>query len=242
MIECICIINKTGTISWMNNEFHSSTGLKMNDCIYDHIDESIDNGNDFINRISNINMQTNDLLSISHQMITKDGWPYTLYVNSIMNADHISLVITFSPSVYERLFNHPVYRIKLHYSSPIKVLVVDDSIVESRFMKRLIDQTGIHSCDIETDSITILDINIKKYDLFVFDIHMPGYNGINLIEMIKGDSRLKPNAKFAAISSDNEIKMIRECLAKGFDMFVPKPISKIKIFYLIETYKKITLD
>jgi CheY-like chemotaxis protein len=173
-------------------------------------------------------------------MITKDGWPYTLYVNSIMNADHISLMITFSPSVYERLFNHPVYRIKLHYSSPIKVLVVDDSIVESRFMKRLIDQTGIHSCDIETDSITILDINIKKYDLFVFDIHMPGYNGINLIEMIKGDRRLKSNAKFVAISSDTNIEFIEHCLDKGFDMFLPKPFNKRTVQYLIHTYKTIT--
>jgi len=75
--ESICIIDKTGTISWMNNEFYYSTGLRINDCIYDHIDESIDNGDDFINRISNINMQTNNLLSISHQMITKDGWKVT---------------------------------------------------------------------------------------------------------------------------------------------------------------------
>lgn len=243
-MECICIIDKSGTISWMNNEFYYSTGLRMSDCIYDHIDESIDNGDDFINRISNIKVKTNrlDLLSISHQMITKDGWIYTLYVNSIMNADHISLIINDSLSLHQRLFNHPVYRIKLHYSSPIKILVVDDSIVASRFMKKLIDQTGIHSCDIETDSITILDINIEKYDLFVFDIHMPGYNGINLIEMIKGDSRLKANAKFAAISVDDDDKLADQCLKKGFNMFIPKPFDRSKVSYLIDTYKAITLN
>ena len=71
------------------------------DGIYDHIDESIDNGDDFINKISNIKVKTNrlDLLSISHQMVTKDGWIYTLFVNAMMNADHISMMINDSSSV-----------------------------------------------------------------------------------------------------------------------------------------------
>ena len=58
--------------------------------------------------------------------------------------------------IHQRLFNNKVYRVKLHCSSPIKVLVVDDSNTECRLIKTLIDQTGIHSCDIETDSITII--------------------------------------------------------------------------------------
>ena len=245
MIECICIVDKkTGIISWMNNEFYYSTGFRMNDCIYDQIDKSIDNGNDFISRISNIVVQTNriDLFSIHHQMITKDGWIYTMIVNSIMNIDYISLIIRDSPSLHQRLSSNPVYRIKMHCSAPVKVLVVDDSTVECKFIKNLLDQTRIHSCDIETDSITFLDTNIHQYDLFIFDINMPGYSGINLIEMIKGDSRLKPNAKFAAISSDEDPNMITQSLEKGFDMFVPKPINRYKVSYLIETYKMITLE
>jgi len=243
MIECICIVDKkTGIISWMNNEFYYTTELRMNDCIYDQIDKSIDNGNDFISRISSIDVQTNrtDLLSIHHQMITKDGWIYTLFVNSVMNIDYISLIISDSPSLYQRLSNNPVYRIKIHCSTPVKVLLVGDSIVECKLFKNLVDQTSIHSCDIETDSVTFLETNIHQYDLFVFDIDMPGYSEINLIEVIKGDSRLKPSAKFAAVSSDPS--MTSQSLEKGFDMFVPKPINRYKVSHLIETYKMIILE
>jgi len=36
-----------GIISWMNNEFHYCTGLRMTDCVYDHIDKSVDTGDSF---------------------------------------------------------------------------------------------------------------------------------------------------------------------------------------------------
>ena len=70
---------------------------------------------------------------------------------------------------------------------------------------------------------------------------MPGFNGINLIEMIKGDSRLKANAKFAAISVDDDDKLADQCLKKGFNMFIPKPFDRSKVSYLIDTYKTMTL-
>ena len=77
-MDAMCIINKnSGIITYCSKEFSMSTSLVIHDKLYNQIDKSIDNGDDFINRISNINMQTNNLLSISHQMITKDGWKVT---------------------------------------------------------------------------------------------------------------------------------------------------------------------
>ena len=76
--------------------------------------------------------------------------------------------------------------------------------------------------------------------LFIIDIHMPGYGGLELIEMIKGDRRLKSNAKFAAISSDDRSDLIHQCINKGYDIFVPKPFNNNKLKSLIHTYKTIT--
>jgi two-component system cell cycle response regulator DivK len=237
-MESICIIDRMGIISRMNNEFHYSTGLRMTDCVYDHIDKSVDTGDSF----KNIELQNNrfDLFPIDQQMITSDGWVYILHVNSVMTKDYISLIIRDTTSLSQRLMINPVYRIKFHFDTAIKVLVIDDSIVMCKAMKRLIEQSRTHICDIETDSTTSLDANFQDYDLFVFDIHMPGYSGINLIEMIKGDRRLKSNAKFVAISSYTNTEFIEHCLEKGFDMFLPKPFNKRTVQYLIHAYKTIT--
>ena len=244
-IDCVCIIDKEGIISYMSNEFHYSTGLRMSDCIFDHIDNTIDDGNEFINKINNIQNQNYrfDLYPINHHMITPDGWNYTLDVMSIMFANtYISMIIKDVSLVRQRLLTNPVYRIRYHFIIPIKALVIDDSITTCHVMKRLIEQDGIHNCNIESDSTNVLDINIEEYDLFIFDINMPGYSGTNLIEMIKGNPRLKSNAKFTAISTDDSLELVQQCLDKGFDLFLPKPLNRFKVLNLIETYKTISLN
>ena len=252
MEESLCIVDKTGIISWCTNEFYLFTGLKYNDNIHEHIDNSISNTGDiFIDKIKNIHLQNNrfDLFPINQQMITPDGWKYRLDVNNLMTNDYVSMIIKDIESIYQRLFTIPLYRLAtipsyrraiLHFNSPIKVVAVDDSRVTCNIIKRLIDQTLKHSCDIEVESINFLDINLQDYDLFIIDIHMPGYGGLELIEMIKGDRRLKSNAKFAAISSDDRSDLIHQCINKGYDIFVPKPFNNNKLKSLIHTYKTIT--
>ena len=244
-IDCICIIDKEGMISYVTNEFHYCTGLRISDNIIDQIDNTIDDGNEFINKISNIQNLDHrfDLYPINFHMITPDGWNYKLDVMSVMSDyTYIVMIIKDVSIARQRLLANPVYRIIYHSSIPIKALVIDDSITTCRVIKRLIQQDDIHTCDIETDSTNVLDTNIEEYDLFIIDINMPGFSGINLIEMIKGNPRLKSNAKFTAMSTDDSLELVQQSLDKGFDMFLPKPICKYKILNLIQTYKAMTLN
>ena len=168
-LECICIINTTGYISFLNNEFHYATNLKINDCIYDQIDRSINTADDFINKIQNIHLQNDrfNLHTINHEMIASNGLVYTLEVSSRVNHEdesYISMIIRNTPSLIQRLKDDlvfmriPLNRKKIHYSSPINVLVVHYGIEVCEYIQELFVNT-IHHCDYETGTNANMNTN-----------------------------------------------------------------------------------
>ena len=70
--------------------------------------------------------------------------------------------------------------------------------------------------------------------LILLDINMPRLNGIEVLEFIKGDERLKmiPVVMLTTSSSDTDIA---ECYAKSANCFVTKPLEFSKFLTVIQS-------
>jgi len=244
-MDAMCIINKnSGILTYCSKEFSMSTSLVIHDKLYNQIDKSIDNGDDFKDKIKNININISsnlDRYPINQQMITPDGWKYKLDIVEMMTNDYISLIIKDFDMVLDRILQNPIYRRLLYFSVPIECVLIDENKTICRVTKRIIETINESTCDTETEATNFIDMDFNKYDLFIINIDISGYiSGINLLEMIKGDRRIRPYAKFVAISADNSSEMHDTCINAGFDFFLDKPLDKSKLEALFNIYKTIT--
>ncbi len=83
----------------------------------------------------------------------------------------------------------------------------------------------------------------EKLDLVILDIHMPGMNGLEGLEVMK--TRF-PGVPVVLMSADDDARLIREAIARGAAGFLPKNLSgqaMLKALELVlcgETYVPLT--
>ncbi|MFC1591441.1 response regulator [Thermodesulfobacteriota bacterium] len=117
-----------------------------------------------------------------------------------------------------------------------KVLITDDNSSNLEILTHLLEYAGMHVAGFSNgaDALQALQGAFSAnapFDIGIFDIKMPSLNGFQLAQKIRslhGDSM--PLLAFSAsIKGD-----ARKCQEAGFEGFLPKPISRIKLFSMIE--------
>lgn len=113
-----------------------------------------------------------------------------------------------------------------------KVLVVDDEEQILRIFAGLLEKHG-HEVDVaENGRLGFRKATTKNYDLVIFDLRMPEWNGI---DAIKGILMVKPQSKFLVVSGyiDNavadELLKIQEVIA-----ILEKPADLNEIVSIVE--------
>ena len=114
-----------------------------------------------------------------------------------------------------------------------KVLIVDDSTMSLKVMKKLVSSLGHDVCT-AVNGLEALDLLEKNsYDIVLMDINMPLMNGLEASSAFRKIERDRiaadgghPHQKIVAMSSDIGVSLFYECLNAGFDAFVPKPLTK----------------
>ncbi|MCO5610977.1 hypothetical protein L7F22_065225 [Adiantum nelumboides] len=133
----------------------------------------------------------------------------------------------------------------------VHVLAVDDSIIDRRFIERLLKTSAckVTTVDSGTRALEILGVaealgpvslnvspdtdtfsaDIKpckqafQVNLIITDYCMPGMTGYDLLKKIKGTSALK-EIPVVIMSSENVPTRISNCLAEGAEEFLLKPV------------------
>ncbi len=108
----------------------------------------------------------------------------------------------------------------------MKCLVVDDSMVVRRAVRRIMDEVGF-VCGEAGDGQQALDwIAANGYpDLIMLDWNMPVMNGIEFLKRL----RVQPDGKKPKVifcTTENEMERIVEALNTGADEYVMKPFDK----------------
>jgi CheY-like chemotaxis protein len=104
-----------------------------------------------------------------------------------------------------------------------KILVAEDNIYLSEFMKMSLECLGYEVC-LASDGIEAMKLAMAWHpDLVIVDIMMPNLDGYQLVSLIRKNPHtqsIKMLATTAAASATRQ-----QCLTRGFDGYICKPFT-----------------
>ncbi|MBI3592942.1 MAG: response regulator [Nitrospirae bacterium] len=120
-------------------------------------------------------------------------------------------------------------------SNKAKILVVEDNQVNLELFMDFLNVGG-YECIHATKGEDAIEIARKENpDLVLLDIQLPGVDGLTVVKTLKSDEATK-NIKVIALTA-YAMKGDKEMfLDKGFDGYIPKPITMKKFLDAIAGY------
>ena len=108
---------------------------------------------------------------------------------------------------------------------PARLLVVDDADSNREVMTRLLERDG-HEVTTAVDGAEGLEkLRRGSFDIVLLDVMMPGMDGIQVIQAMRGDDRLK-RIPVLMLSAVHEQETILKCIQLGAHDYLPKPINQ----------------
>lgn len=123
--------------------------------------------------------------------------------------------------------------------TPLRVIIVDDSLAHRRVLAKLLESVGYKVVAEAGDG----QDGVNKYfehkpDILTLDISMPGMEGdLAVAEIIKKDM----SAKIVMITSIGHKELVEKCIYRGARGYILKPITTQQIPKILETIKSATL-
>ena len=118
-----------------------------------------------------------------------------------------------------------------------KILLVDDNISTEKIISKLIRDTNIKLDYVSLGKEALDKIRGKeKYDLILLDEVMEPLDGVTVMKKFKDIRNFKTNV--ILLTRNNEYEYNEEYLKYGFSGYLLKPISKDKLFEIIDKYLK----
>lgn len=112
----------------------------------------------------------------------------------------------------------------------INILIVDDSMLTRKAIKRMIDMIGIDFDDVleAGDGLAALEIlDTKSVDIVLADLNMPKMDGIEMIYHMRGNERTK-SIPVVIVSTESSTTRIEGLLADGAKNYLHKPFTPEK--------------
>ena len=115
-----------------------------------------------------------------------------------------------------------------HISTPMRVLLVDDSVISLKVMRKVLASSVFHLNIEEADSgtETVRRCNSEAFDVVFLDVNMPGLNGFATLGHLM---HANPQAKVVMISAEYSAPREREALALGAAATMRKPFFPTEI-------------
>mgnify|MGYP004460737043 FL=1 len=118
-----------------------------------------------------------------------------------------------------------------------KILLVDDNISTEKIVSKLLKDTNIILDYVSLGKEALDKIRGKeKYDLILLDEVMDPLDGVTVMKKFKDIRNFKTNV--ILLTRNNEYEYNEEYLKYGFSGYLLKPISKDKLFEIIDKYLK----
>ncbi|SFH77993.1 diguanylate cyclase (GGDEF) domain-containing protein/hemerythrin-like metal-binding domain protein [Tindallia magadiensis] len=111
----------------------------------------------------------------------------------------------------------------------MQIAVIDDSRFSLEVMKGFFLKYDISEVDYFEDSLDFIKAE-KKYDLYLLDLMMPGYDGDDIIHMIRQTCH---NAVIILITKHENNKLLSHCMALGADDYLFKPVDYVLLMQRI---------
>ncbi|KAG7802547.1 hypothetical protein KL944_002194 [Ogataea haglerorum] len=115
-------------------------------------------------------------------------------------------------------------------TSPIKVLIAEDNLVNQEVIKRMLKLEGISDVTMACDGIEASEFmteaveNNKTYDLVFMDVQMPNMDGLSATKYFREE--LRYTGPIVALTAFADQSNKDDCLKVGMSGFLSKPISR----------------
>lgn len=120
--------------------------------------------------------------------------------------------------------------------SNVKVLVVEDIVLNQLLMKTLLDDFGFERDIAANGKIAIEKLKKKKYDIILMDLQMPMMNGFETTTYIR--DILKLSIPIVALTADVTTVDLEKCKAVGMNDYIAKPVDEKALYYKIVSLVK----
>ena len=110
----------------------------------------------------------------------------------------------------------------------LKVLVVEDIVLNQLLMKTLLDDFGFERDIAENGKIAIDMMKQKDYDIVLMDLQMPEMNGFEATEYIR--DVMKSDIPIIALTADVTTVDLEKCRLVGMNDYIAKPVDE-RILY-----------
>jgi CheY-like chemotaxis protein len=110
----------------------------------------------------------------------------------------------------------------------LKVLLVEDNLIEIMKMKRTISllklKHTIHEAKNGEEALQFLEDRSNIPDIILLDLNMPKINGIEFLRIMKANDDLKHIPTIILTTSSNQ-KDLLECYRTGMSGYILKPLK-----------------
>jgi sigma-B regulation protein RsbU (phosphoserine phosphatase) len=106
------------------------------------------------------------------------------------------------------------------------LLVVDDNETNRNILSRQLEKQGYTVSTAENGLLALELLSICKFDLVLLDILMPEMNGVQVLDIMKNDEKLK-HIPVIMISALDEMGSVLRCIEMGAEEYLPKPFNPI---------------
>ncbi len=102
------------------------------------------------------------------------------------------------------------------------ILAVDDDPTILRLFEIALEREGYRVYPASSAEEALEILKERDFHVMLFDLKLPGMNGIDLCRKVKGE---RPDAVIFAITAYPSIFEISGCLSAGFDDYFSKPVD-----------------
>ncbi len=178
-------------------------------------------------------------LAIVKQLVEPQGG--TIYVKSTVDeGSTFSFTLNFQKTNEAAILETETVELDSSIKN-IKVLVVEDMVLNQLLMKTILDEFGFERDIAENGKIAVEKLSNKSYDIILMDLQMPEMNGFEATEHIR--KTMNSKIPIIALTADVTTVDLVKCKAAGMNDYVAKPVDE-RVLYnkIIGLVKKPTLS
>ncbi|RED54695.1 response regulator [Cohnella lupini] len=118
---------------------------------------------------------------------------------------------------------------------PLRIMVVDDQIINRLVVKQLLEQQGFEVDQMESGLNAVTALELLRTDLILMDLHMPEMDGIEATKHIRKfyDAERLP---IVALTADVTKEQHARCYAAGMNDIMTKPIEPDHLFAVLRRW------
>jgi PAS domain S-box-containing protein len=210
----------------------SDTGIGIPERKIEHIFENFQQASSDTSRLYG---GTGLGLAIAKKLVESQGG--SINVSSKLNeGSTFSFVLPFLKTKAEAQTEEEIKGLEVEYKK-IKVLVVEDIVLNQLLMKTLLDEFGFEHDIAGNGRIAIAKMQNKDYDIILMDLQMPEMNGFEATKHIR--DKMNSKIPIIALSADVTTVDLEKCKAVGMNDYVSKPVDE-RILYnkIVDLFKK----